>query len=80
MPLQESDFKENEEVAFPVSEFFTIDEALKYVQSMSIWNLVSKESRNKALETLREHFTQTVQNERAERKLNITIVSGKLII
>jgi len=75
--LKENGFEKNEEALFPISEFFTPNDALEYIQSMSIWNLVPNKKQGEALAALREHFEKRAQNGEIERKLHVVVVSGK---
>ena len=75
--LEENGFQSVEEKIFPVIEYFNPKEAVEYIQTMSIWNLVPKNKIREALNTLREHFSQTTNAiGHVERKLNVAVVSG----
>lgn len=76
--LQKNGFWQVEEKSFLISEYFTLEEALFYLQSVSVWNLVTTDKKTSVLKVLREHFLKTSdQNGRVERKLNVVVVSGK---
>jgi ubiquinone/menaquinone biosynthesis C-methylase UbiE len=56
-------------------ELFTLQKALEYVQSISIWKTVPPELRPKAMEDLEKHFRGLKQRTgKIERKLNETAV------
>lgn len=76
--LEENFFQSIDEKIFPVSEYFNLEEAVGYIQTMSVWNLVPKNKIDDALNALREHFSQTLSTSGyVERKLNVVVVSGK---
>ena len=74
--LGEDDFQSVEEKTFSVIEYFSPEEAIWYIQTMSMWNLVPEGKRVAALEKLSEHFREVMKDGRVERKLEITVVSG----
>ncbi len=63
---------------FATAEYFSTDAALAYVQTMSVWNLVSSEKKGTALHALRSHFS-AISNLYGviERKLDVVVVSGR---
>lgn len=74
--LQRNGFQSVEERAFPVTEYFTPEEALGYVQTMSVWNLVPIQTKDEALKKLTMHFIENTTNGKIERRLNIVVASG----
>ncbi|OHA17410.1 MAG: hypothetical protein A3H57_00975 [Candidatus Taylorbacteria bacterium RIFCSPLOWO2_02_FULL_43_11] len=74
--LEENGFVRIEEKIFSVTEYFSPKEALGYIQTMSVWNLVPDSKKKVALENLREHFEKIAINEKVERKLDIGVMSG----
>lgn len=74
--LEENSFRSVEVMAFPSIEYFSPDEAVEYIQTMSIWNLVLEDKRSEALEMLAEHFKRTMNNGAVDRRFEIGIVSG----
>lgn len=60
------------------SEYYTLPQALDYVQSISIWNTVPLSVRATALQGLREYFSSMQKrNGTIERKLTAKVVIGK---
>lgn len=77
--LEENGFQSVEESIFPTTEYFSLGEAVEYIQTMGIWNLVPENRRNETKNALREHFSQTTNPRgHVERELNIEVVSGKV--
>ena len=59
------------------SEFYTLQKALQYVQSVSIWNSVPGALRLRALDGVRSYFKKVrADTGKIERKMNIRAVSG----
>lgn len=67
-----------EEKEFIISEWFTLDEAVRYCQTVSLWNLVPDKEKEKALRDVRSYLKKLKDNNKMiERKVCISIVSGK---
>lgn len=63
---------------WPGSELFSVQKALDYVQSVSIWNSVPKRFRQKALLGLTDYFRRMRKTKgRIERKLTVYFTVGK---
>lgn len=76
--LEENEFQEVETKHFLISEYFTIKNAVLYLQSMSIWNLVPDSRKEKTLSTLRSYFSEIADTKKKiERKLDVVVVSGQ---
>ena len=59
------------------SELYTLQSALEYVQSVSIWNSVPPSLRPTALEGLRRHFQRIKRAKgKIERKLTVKVILG----
>lgn len=77
MILEKNGFQNMTERHFPTAEYFSPEEALAYIQTMSVWNLVSAERRDTALDALREHFCKiSSAGGIIERKLDVMVISG----
>ncbi len=74
--LEENGFKNVQEKRIPVSEFFMLPQALAYLQSVSLWNLVPKDKKAEALQAIGEYCKSKLVNDRIERKLEIVGVVG----
>jgi len=74
--LAKNDFQSVEEKIFPVTEYFNLEEAVGYIQTMSVWNLVPEDKKDGALEKLVEHFWEIMKDGRVERQLEIVVMSG----
>jgi hypothetical protein len=75
--LQENNFRNIKEHHFSTAEYFNQNEALEYIQTMSIWNLVPIEKRRVGFNRFRAHFSNFADtNGLIERKLDIVVVSG----
>lgn len=71
-----NNFRPVEEKTFPITEYFNPAEAVDYVQTMSIWNLLPEKKKREALEQLSKHFKRIMRNGRVERQLDIVVISG----
>jgi ubiquinone/menaquinone biosynthesis C-methylase UbiE len=74
--LAENGFSDIEEKIFNVTEYFTPEEALSYIQTMSVWNLVLENKRRDVLSELLKRFNMATKKGKVERKLEIVVVSG----
>lgn len=75
--LKEHGFLNVTSKAFSISEFFTIQEAFLYIQSVSVWNLVSEGMRSKVLSDLGDYWQKRFPDGEVERKLNVVVVWGE---
>ncbi|HEY4498670.1 MAG TPA: class I SAM-dependent methyltransferase [Candidatus Paceibacterota bacterium] len=75
--LKENGFRNIDKNHFPVTEYFSPSEAVEYVQTMSIWNLVPENKRSEARKKFSEHFKQIAKGGKVERRLEVVIVSGQ---
>ena len=55
---------------------FTIPRAVEQMQSMSLWNLIPEDRKQKALEVFRNHFEKSAKEGIIYRKVEILVVSG----
>lgn len=78
--LEENGYREIEEKIISVTERFTVPEAVDYIQTMSVWNLVPEEVKGVALDKLTRHFQQTEREGFVDRELAVHIVFGSLKI
>lgn len=62
---------------FETIEYFTVSEALQYLQSVSLWNLVPDDLRQKTLEKLEHYCQQHLENGKTGRKLNVRAAIAK---
>ncbi len=74
--LEDNEFSNVEEINYRAIEFFTPLQALEYVQSMSIWNLVPESKKTAALKALQNHFSEISENGLIRRALNVVLVYG----
>lgn len=75
--LRENGLLSVEEKIFSTVEYFSPEEAIEYIQTMSVWNLVPEGKRAPALKELLGHFDAVVTNGKVTRELEITVVSGR---
>ena len=75
--LQKSGFKKIKVRRWKQAEVYTLENALEYVQSVSIWNSVPPSLRAKSLVGLKEYFKKLKRNRgKIERKLTVKVVAG----
>ena len=74
--LKENGFSDIEEYTVPVVEKYTVDEAILYAQSMSVWNLIERNRHPETLSALRNVFISNAKEGFVLRPLNVTAVSG----
>jgi SAM-dependent methyltransferase len=74
--LQQAGFKNLKKTIFYTSEFFTVDQAMEYFQSVSGWNFVPQESKGEALVLLQEYANGRVKNGLIEKKIEIVTQLG----
>lgn len=75
--LWENDFRDVQEKKVETSEMFTLPQALAYLQSVSIWNLVPENMKAKALRAIQDYCEGRLANGFVERKLEVLAVAGK---
>ncbi len=75
--LREAGFSEAEERNYPASEYFTLKQAVAYLQSVSVWNLVPRERKDDALKLLEDYCRRNMNDEgHIERKLTVKAVAA----
>lgn len=75
--LKSAGFSDVSEKIFPIIEDLSIDQALSYVQSTSLWNLVPDERKDQAMFALKSFFENRSSNGIIKRLIEIRVVSGK---
>lgn len=76
--LEKNGFRDIEVKIFQTSEYFSVEQAAIYLQTVSVWNLVPENKKNTALQTIRDHFKKIAnQDGKVERRLEVSVVSGK---
>lgn len=77
--LEESGFKNIKVLYWRKSELFTLQNALEFVQSVSIWNSVPVSLRSKAIKGLEKHFIALKRSTgKIERKLTVQAIAGRI--
>ncbi len=74
--LTKCGFNKIEQEEFPVDEYYTVDDALTLVQSLSYWNLVPEESKPVMLKELRELYQKYVVDGHVIRYRQIETIIG----
>lgn len=74
--LTQCGFKNLTEKDFPVDEYYSIDESITLVQSLSYWNLVPTEKRLAMLDELREVYSKHLVNGKVIRYRKISTIIG----
>ena len=74
--LESSGFANIKVKQFETVEKFSIDEALKQVQSMSSWNFVKEDKREATLDEVELLLKNRMMNNIVERKLNVIVVGA----
>ena len=74
--LDESGFRDIQTQHFICSELFTPEQALLYLQSVSIWNLVPTEKKEKTLNLLKEYCWDSSENGQVRRTIEVKAVFG----
>ncbi|HRH33142.1 MAG TPA: class I SAM-dependent methyltransferase [bacterium] len=75
--LQMNGFKKIKIKEWKLSEFFTLKNALEYVQSVSIWSSVPIHQRLRAKEGLKRYFQKMLKEKgKIERKIVVKVVVG----
>lgn len=74
--LKVNGFSDVQEKIFEASEFFTLSQAITYLQSVSVWNLVPNGKKDEAIQAVEDYCKSKLENNFIVRKLNIVAVSG----
>jgi len=74
--LKRHTFRDIQEKLFPVDEFYTIEDALTLIQSLSFWNLVLEEYRPKMLTELQRMYERNLIEGKVLRTRVIKTVTG----
>ncbi|MDO8183583.1 MAG: class I SAM-dependent methyltransferase [bacterium] len=74
--LKEWGFNDIQEYVVLVTEEYTIEDALLYAQTMSVWNFVKENNHEEVLQALRDIFVSIAQNGIVMRPLEVKVVSG----
>ncbi|MBI2627949.1 MAG: class I SAM-dependent methyltransferase [Candidatus Niyogibacteria bacterium] len=76
--LKESGLKNVQVKSFETSEYFNPEQAIQYLQSVSIWNLVPDDMKPTTLKLLEDYCQEKTVDGKVERKLNIKCVAGRV--
>jgi ubiquinone/menaquinone biosynthesis C-methylase UbiE len=75
--LKNSGFRNVSKFTVVTTEKYTLDEALIYLQSISLWNSVSKDDKPDLLQKIKEFCEDTLKSKEVlERQIETTIVVG----
>ncbi len=74
--LAECGFKNLTEEEFPVDEYYSIEDALVLIQSLSYWNLVAEDKRQVMLEELRQMYSNYLVDGKVIRYREISTMIG----
>lgn len=74
--LAEKGFEDIQVKDFETSEYFTLPQAIDYLQSVSIWNLVPNDLKLTTLESLENYCKSHLMKGMVERKLNVRVVTA----
>lgn len=74
--LRENKFGSIQKKSFAASELFTLEQAIAYLQSVSLWNLVLDSKKEKALRAVEEYCKNKLANNLIMRRLEIVVISG----
>jgi hypothetical protein len=75
--LRKHGFKKLRVKIWKRSEFYTVPNALEYVQSVSIWNSVPRALRAMAIDGVKKHFQRLFKKHgKIERRLVVRVVAG----
>lgn len=76
--LEKNGLQNIEVKIFQTSEYFSVEQAVMYLQTVSMWNLVPEDKKNTALRATQDYFKKIAgQDGKVERKLGVSVVSGK---
>lgn len=78
MILQQSGFVNVVTNVFFSRERFSLNDALRHIQSAAAWGEVPANKEEEALELMRNHITETMIDGQAIRELEIVVVSGRI--
>lgn len=76
--LKESGFTDIQVKNFETSEYFNPLQAMQYLQSVSIWNLVPDDMKPTALKLLEDYCMEVAVDGKIERKLSVKCVVGRV--
>lgn len=76
--LKDSGFTDVQVRNFETSEYFNPAQAMQYLQSVSIWNLIPDDIKPITLKLLKDYCRENTINEKIERKLRIKCVAGRV--
>ena len=74
--LNEEGFSNTETKDFVYSEWYSLDQMLNFLQSISIWNQIPPKYKSAALSELKTYCSDRMINNQIERSLKVTICSG----
>lgn len=74
--LSTNGFGNVRERIYETDELLTIQQAVKYFQTVSIWNLVSQDRKSEALHALEDYCRGKSVHGLVERKINVVTVTG----
>lgn len=75
--LKGSDFTDIEKRTFEAKEFFAVPQAVSYLQSVSVWNLVPARLKSVARHSITEYCEMQTVDGKIERRLEVITVLGK---
>ena len=75
--LKKSGFVDIQVRDFAASEYFTLPQAIEYLQSVSIWNLIPAHRKSDTLKLLKNYCAKHMTNGKIERKLNTRAVVAR---
>ncbi|PIQ91670.1 MAG: hypothetical protein COV70_02350 [Parcubacteria group bacterium CG11_big_fil_rev_8_21_14_0_20_39_22] len=75
--VNENGFCSAQDQSFFVIEYFSPEEAIWYIQTMSVWNMVADEKKEDAITDLKKHFENIIKEGRVERQLEIKVVGAR---
>lgn len=75
--IRSAGFEDVVENKFPIIEDLSVDQAITYVRSTSLWNLIPKSRRQTATEALRKFFEDHSVEDLIQRPIEIETVMGQ---
>lgn len=75
--LDENGFTDIERHVFPVTETHSLDEALAYLRSVSLWNLVPETCKEEAQDAVREFCERELRDGLLTRLIDVAVVLGR---
>lgn len=76
--LKQAGFKNIQVKDFGVKEYFSPEQAMQYLQSVSIWNLIPNDMKLTTLKLLENYCREKSVGGKIERKLNVKCVAGRV--